>query len=141
MFEEVGTVLGAGNSNIPQYYTFLDKEPYTGINYYRLLQFDFDGKSERSHIIKIVTENNSLGFDYEYYLSDDIITLFSENLEFEPTSIQIIDMTGRILYSQTNILDEHNAETTISLDKFVPGVYLISVRQNFEVKTKKIIIY
>jgi hypothetical protein len=43
-FNIMGTVMGAGNSSIPLKYTWIDYEPLTGINYYRLKQTDFDGK-------------------------------------------------------------------------------------------------
>ena len=42
-FEKIGTVKGNGNSNILNQYTFLDKDPYVGFNYYRLKQVDYDG--------------------------------------------------------------------------------------------------
>ncbi|MFN7117545.1 MAG: lamin tail domain-containing protein, partial [Saprospiraceae bacterium] len=42
---EIGQVKGKGNSSVLQQYAFTDKQPQTGINYYRLQQFDFDGQS------------------------------------------------------------------------------------------------
>lgn len=39
-------LLGNGTSTIRQDYQLLDQNPYWGINYYKLAQIDFDGKSE-----------------------------------------------------------------------------------------------
>lgn len=45
-YEVIGTVKGAGNSNNVLNYSFTDPEPYAGISYYKLIQYDFDGKQE-----------------------------------------------------------------------------------------------
>jgi hypothetical protein len=40
-------------------YSTLDNKPLTGINYYRLKQFDFDGKVSTSKIIAVSRENEN----------------------------------------------------------------------------------
>ncbi|WP_370086482.1 hypothetical protein [Ekhidna sp.] len=52
-FDMIGEVQGAGDSSTPLDYTFKDQSPSKGINYYRLLQMDFDGKSSTSSIIAV----------------------------------------------------------------------------------------
>ena len=44
VFEPVGTVAGAGNSNTALHYQLTDDEPLPGTSYYRLKQTDFDGQ-------------------------------------------------------------------------------------------------
>lgn len=46
VFENIGRVEGAGDSDQSIDYSFVDDKPKTGINYYRLHQFDFDGTNE-----------------------------------------------------------------------------------------------
>jgi len=43
-WEQLVKVDGAGNSNTINDYVFEDTEPYIGISYYRIIQFDYDGK-------------------------------------------------------------------------------------------------
>lgn len=43
-YMEIGTVISHVNTNVPTRYDFIDKEPNIGMNYYRLLQFDKNGK-------------------------------------------------------------------------------------------------
>jgi hypothetical protein len=45
-FTQIGTVNGAGNSTSVNNYSFTDKNPVNGANYYKLVQTDFDGKTE-----------------------------------------------------------------------------------------------
>jgi hypothetical protein len=44
-FVPIATIPGAGNSNIPKYYSYTDESPLNGINYYRLSQTDLDGNT------------------------------------------------------------------------------------------------
>ncbi|HRH57930.1 MAG TPA: M64 family metallopeptidase [Chitinophagales bacterium] len=52
-WESIGTLRGNGFSNQPVSYSFIDENPYDGINYYRLKQVDFDGKFEYSYKIAV----------------------------------------------------------------------------------------
>lgn len=52
-FEVIGEVRGAGTVQSEQFYSFEDKEPLPGVNYYRLEQVDFDGSATYSHVIAL----------------------------------------------------------------------------------------
>jgi hypothetical protein len=58
-FYELIKMDGAGNSTMLTRYSTLDNKPLTGINYYRLKQFDFDGKVSTSKIIAVSRENEN----------------------------------------------------------------------------------
>lgn len=46
-WELVGNISGAGNSSNTNNYTFIDASPINGLNYYVLMQTDYDGKREQ----------------------------------------------------------------------------------------------
>lgn len=50
----IGFVQGVGNSQQINRYLFQDNKPITGVNYYRIKQFDNDGEFETLQIIAIV---------------------------------------------------------------------------------------
>jgi hypothetical protein len=52
-WEVIGTVEGAGNSSSIIDYTFYDRHPLKGVNYYKLKQTDYDGEYEYSDIISV----------------------------------------------------------------------------------------
>ena len=54
-FENIGYIKGAGESTYPTTYSFTDYNSNRDINYYRLKQTDFDGKSTYSDLISIDT--------------------------------------------------------------------------------------
>lgn len=49
-WRSIATIKGNGTSNKPQNYTSYDDQPATGTNYYRLKQFDIDGKFSVSDV-------------------------------------------------------------------------------------------
>lgn len=49
----IGFVEGAGNSQQTLRYSFQDINPIVGVNYYRMVQYDIDGKSEMMQTIAI----------------------------------------------------------------------------------------
>jgi Secretion system C-terminal sorting domain len=50
-WNDIGIVPAAGNSNTVQQYNFVDQNPASGLNYYRLLQLDLDGKINYSKVV------------------------------------------------------------------------------------------
>jgi hypothetical protein len=60
----IAEVPGSGNSNINRTYNYLDKSPQNGVNYYRLTQVDYDGKSETFKIVAINRDNKQNDITY-----------------------------------------------------------------------------
>lgn len=52
-FSVIGRVEGQGSSSEENIYSWLDTSPFTGENYYRLKQTDFDGRFEYSEVVLI----------------------------------------------------------------------------------------
>lgn len=50
LFTKIGRVEGHGTTGITQQYRFTDAAPFTGNNYYRLAQIDFDGRKNYSGV-------------------------------------------------------------------------------------------
>lgn len=59
-FESLAKVKGFGNSDQMQFYALSDESPSVGENYYRLVQYDFDGKFEVLETIRIVSKDSDL---------------------------------------------------------------------------------
>jgi hypothetical protein len=52
-WETIGFVQGNGDTQVKQAYGFFDRQPYSGANYYRLKQIDFDGKYTLFNIVSV----------------------------------------------------------------------------------------
>jgi len=67
-FLPVGTVHGAGTSSATLSYSFVDDQPYQGINYYRLKQVDYDGQFTYSKTISVnVSEGDAVTEYFDLY--------------------------------------------------------------------------
>lgn len=58
-YEVIQTVKGAGTTNFETQYYMADADPYIGINYYRLNQFDIDGNSKYSEVRSVNILDNA----------------------------------------------------------------------------------
>ena len=117
LFSSIGEVNGAGNSNNFIEYSFIDKNPNTTVNYYRLKQIDFNGEFSYSSIIaldnnrsnvKIFTSNYSLQIN----LDENITT----------GDLMIFDAIGRTVHSETITSNKR-----INIEKFNTGIYIVKV--------------
>ena len=104
-FENLGKVLGAGNSIAAKSYTFNDDNPLPGINYYQLNQVDYNGKSSKSNVIAIRADLQQK----EYKL----ISTANNNLVFSVYAPE--NVNGNILVSGLSGVTVVN--TTIALQK------------------------
>ncbi|NCA80450.1 MAG: T9SS type A sorting domain-containing protein, partial [Sphingobacteriia bacterium] len=117
-WHEISKISGAGNSNIPVGYSYLDFN--NGENIYRLNQKDFDGKI-RSIALQSIECNTSM----EFYLnifpnpSHDIVKIQS-NSELNNKKFTIKNNLNQTVIE--NYLDE---TSTIDLSQLKPGIYFI----------------
>lgn len=56
VFHQLNTIKGAGTTNEKQSYSYFDENPFFGINYYRITQTDFNGKSSISKPVSVLFE-------------------------------------------------------------------------------------
>lgn len=121
-FETIATIKGSGNSNIPVYYSFTDKNVESEISYYRLTQVDYDGTVDPLAIIavtagKIMNESPLIFqnpvFSYDVF---EIIPVFpSEGI------IQIFSSAGTMVFKMK--IDELTGKIEVSGLK--SGLYII----------------
>ncbi|MEQ9298513.1 MAG: T9SS type A sorting domain-containing protein [Cyclobacteriaceae bacterium] len=56
LWTTLGRTSGAGTTNEPQVYRYIDQEAYSGGWYYRLLQVDYDGATEFSNLVWVPSQ-------------------------------------------------------------------------------------
>ena len=126
-FYPIGTINGAGTSNVSNYYQFIDDSPDNGINYYRLKQTDFDGTYKYSPIIAL---NNKLD-ELNIYVNNNVFYIQSNTIDFSG-KIEMYDMTGRKIIESVI-----SSNTILNLSKYSKGFYIyriISGNNNFSGK-------
>jgi Secretion system C-terminal sorting domain len=135
-FIEVEKIDGAGNSSTILEYSYTDKNPYTGISYYRLKQTDFNGEFTYSKTVAVYINANANNpfIIYQNPTTAQIIVAF-KNPETQPSQLVIHDVTGRIVFKQ-----QLTSATTILNTTFLPGIYVASVNNTQQTFTQKVTI-
>ncbi|MFN3940003.1 MAG: T9SS type A sorting domain-containing protein, partial [Chitinophagales bacterium] len=126
-YASVGTVDGAGNSDQITHYTFTDKSPSLGTNYYRLKQTDFNGFSDYSDVISIQVDGSfEIGNPYPNPVVSDVhLNIVSENTAL--TYLRILDLNGKTIYEEPIQVVDGLQTLTVKMQDLTPGMYIVEM--------------
>lgn len=112
-FVQLGAVAGAGESQTEQAYSFRDRSPLPGENFYRLRQVDVDGRSSYSNVIVVSIAGG--------------LTVFPNPAQtelqlpgFAGGPVEVFDALGRLVLRR-----ELPAGAPLAVDHLRPGRYLL----------------
>lgn len=131
-WKKIGFVNGGLNSTQELNYVFNDIAPIQGSNFYRLKQYDMDGKATLSSIINVEVLNSGT-----YTLSNNpgngIYTLHMRTANGVKMSIS--DLAGRRLIHKNIDAGIHQ----IDISEYAPGIYLLHLQVGNKIKTEKLL--
>ncbi|MFT4759241.1 MAG: hypothetical protein ACI9XO_000132 [Paraglaciecola sp.] len=120
-FQEIGRVKGAGTTNEMQQYQLVHENPSQGLNYYRLLQVDYDGTATYSKVVTAnFTQNNGEISIYPNPTTDDLTIKYPVNWEGE-TVISVLNGLGQVVKVITNPIQ------TFSVSDLPVGLYNLRI--------------
>lgn len=134
VFEKIATVPGAGNSQQPKEYSYMDPYPLEGVSYYRLTQTDFDRKFERFQVVA-VSRQSFFTFSPQPTINIVAPNPFTESFRVDyelpssgPVLIQLMGFDGTVVFSETMEANSgHNQYQFVGGDQIRPGIYLLTV--------------
>jgi hypothetical protein len=132
-WNSIGFVNGAVTSALENQYSFTDKKPFAGQNYYRLAQYDLDGNQTYSAVVNASFIN--AGF---YMLGNNpgngnyVLTIKASS---EPVDISLIDLNGSIIIHKKAGDGVH----LLDISKYPTGTYLLRLTRGNETVTEKLI--
>lgn len=139
-FNDVTTVVGAGNNNQIINYSAVDFNPYGGTSYYRLKQTDFDGYSDYSSVVAVSCSNQTTSILNAYQDNNNNLLVVFNGLENELYTITLFDARGRQI-SETS-LKSYSGENRINIPIDVSrGIYFINLKSEYESLGKKVFLY
>jgi hypothetical protein len=138
-FEPIGRVKGSGNTQSTTEYKFIDRASFTGINYYKLRQTDFDGTNEELGI-RAVKGDEDRSFKLYPNPSAGGQVFLSYKADFDETiTVQISNIAGELVYrslwDKNSVLDQH----MIDVSQFAGGMYLVQIVGNGFSQVQKLI--
>lgn len=90
-WNDIGSIPAAGNSRNINQYSFNDKQPIEGVNYYRLKQTDIDGKQSFSKTIKISLSSDHTRLSvYPNPVSRGTLNI----VLYKTTNVQVFNIAG-----------------------------------------------
>jgi Concanavalin A-like lectin/glucanases superfamily/Secretion system C-terminal sorting domain len=131
VFEKIGEVKAAGNSQTPQYYSYLDRNPYD-LSYYRLKIHDLDGKTDFSKTVS-VRRDGKLNVKIYPNPAQQVMTV--DMGEMENTTLTVIDVLGKTVYQKAAV----SGQNTMDVSTFSKGVYIIEIKAKGITHREKII--
>jgi hypothetical protein len=130
-FDSIGVIEAAGNSNSVNLYNFTDSLPFVGINYYRLKQYDADGRFEYSNIVHV--KNGTELFSIQTGASGKSLTIRTTgNLRLDLYSV-----TGANVYSCGSL----NGYQEVNLSNLSDGIYFARATDGERTVSKKILLW
>jgi len=125
-FHTIHSVAGAGNTTVPQFYSWIDENLMPGQTYYRLKQVDFDGAFSYSDIRSVISENPEQGIEVSTIFSNSIHISSMLDILY-PLQIDIYDMQGRLVKTIENFRLSGGESTDISASELRDGIYLMRI--------------
>lgn len=120
-FSVIGEVPGAGTTEDRQVYTFTDKSPLRGPNYYRLKQIDYDGTFDYS---PIETATFAVAGKVTVYptATRDVLNIISP--DDAPATVRVYSLSGALVRRQEF---GATAQWELHLGDLPAGTYLVTV--------------
>jgi hypothetical protein len=127
-WNRINFIDGNGTATKVNDYQYQDTNPFSGLNYYRLKQIDFDGAFEYSKVIAInFSKERELQF-YPNPVSDKF-----QIVGIEEGEIVIMDYMGKTIL-QTNFKGSE-----IDISELANGIYFVKVSSKNQIWTKRLI--
>jgi hypothetical protein len=124
-WSKIGEVKGAGTASNTSNYRFIDTETFNGVTYYRLNQVDYDGNSALSNVSTIKKEGGVITNLYPNpAIQGEAITLLASDASSGKTIIEIMNIAGQVVFTQSN---DGISKITIPTNQLTKGTYILSV--------------
>jgi hypothetical protein len=128
-FEALATVNAAGSSNSLNNYGFNDIDPVNGINYYKLMQTDFDGITKDVGLTwcNLITTISIEDPIISYSEVEETIHISINSSKEQLIRVSIYDLNGNKLFSENLEIIEGMNQSSIKPMLVSGGLYIVKV--------------
>jgi len=121
-YQPLASVKAVGNSRTPQAYTYTDRAPAKGTNYYRLRQVDTDGRWSYSPVVSAVM-GDAASVQISPTTTADVLRLSANEPSDDDRLWQIFDAAGRLL--QSGLWEGESVLEELSVSHLPQGWYAL----------------
>ena len=123
-FESIGHVTGAGTSSQTSTYRYSDIDPQSGVNYYRIVQVDYDGQSTKSGTIA-VRYNENFSVKFESNPVEDILQITIKAESSANIRLQVVNDGGETVREFSKHATKGTNRFVIPVDGLTQGMYFL----------------
>ena len=142
LFETIGFIKGAGNSNAINNYSYVDNEIDAITTYcYRLKQLDFDGTSDYSKTICVAARKLEAGSGSTTQpnpFNTELTVVLNSALEGNAT-VELVDMLGKVIAVKSVNTEKNNSSVQFDTNHINNGIYFVRINQNGSITTSKVV--
>ena len=130
-FTTIGQVKGSGTTASSNKYNFIDNNPLSGVNYYRLNAVETSGKTAFSKIVTVDFSSKGSNKLVAYpNPTKSALNVNYESIDDASLNIQVLDMTGKVhLTKQMEGLKGDN-NIRLDIDNLPNGAYFMRVNDS-----------
>lgn len=133
---DIGFVAGKGTGTEIQDYSFLDEQPLSGRNYYRLRQIDLDGKAALSNVVSVARQHAGQLRVFPNPVSKGELHVLLPEYTEEEVIVQLFRPAGQLLRT-ANLRPGANL---LDVSSLAPGIYYLEVMNKPEWQVMKIVV-
>lgn len=135
-FQEIAVQKGAGTTFIAQNYSFIDERPENGLNYYRLMQMDYDGQFDYSDVLTIDFNNNGTISIFPNP-AKETLHITNQDVWDGKVKLAVYNLNGQLL--KTIQRDNPDGDILLDIQDLNTGLYQLQIISNNQVVTQRFI--
>jgi len=137
-FKSIGLMEGKGNANYQNSYEFEDNDPLQGVNYYRLMQVDYNGGLDFSKVrtVEFFSQSDIRLSMYPNPVKNNELLYFEYPFDSNAT-ISIFNIYGKKMISISKTPENREIAFQVNLN---PGVYIVESSVNMQSFVSKLIV-
>ena len=118
-------------------YGYLDRNPYPGLNYYRIEQVDVDGQKSYTPVKSVVYEASKRLFEVFPNPTADEVNIFFNDEQAGTASLLVQDIFGQTVLQELDW--DAGANPKVSLATLPAGVYFIRIQRGSQQDVRQIV--
>lgn len=136
-FSTIGFVAGHAHGTSKEDYATVDRQPLTGINYYRLQLLDKDRKFTYSRIVSVTLQEGWFTFSAYPNPATNVIYVRTTGIN-EKATVKVIDAQGKTVKLETIQLTP-GAAHPVNVNTLAHGTYILKLSTKTTTSTRKFI--
>ena len=140
-FEVIGTINGAGTDLSGNEYNFLDASAPSGVSYYRIVQYDYDGSSSNTEVISLTRSEVTFGIgNVRPVPARDFVDVTFNAISNADVQLMVHDITGKLIFDKTVEANAGVNVQTLNVDQYAAGIYMITITDGINAETSRFVV-